>query len=173
MVGPSDPRLPLDHEVGGHTCRARPLILFNPSRPFARVFFLSCCLNAFSPCVREVSEALRPSWKLAASMLPWFCKSRLEERVRGVPAGAKAPGPVPEMSRDERSSTAVERAGLGFEEDFRQLSEEAPSEGLTTIQGGLHLWNRAETSASVCLREVVLGRWGGWTCSIPSSSSRS
>lgn len=49
MVGLSDPRLPLDHEVGGHTCRARPLILFNPSRPFARVFFLSCCLNAFSP----------------------------------------------------------------------------------------------------------------------------
>jgi len=86
-----------------------------------------------SPCVREVSEALRPSWKLAASMLPWFCKSRLEERVRGVPAGAKAPGPVPEMSSEERSFTAVEKAGLWFEEDFRQLSEEAPSEGLTTI----------------------------------------
>ncbi len=49
IVGLRDPRLPLENEVGGHTCRARPLILFNPSRPFARVFFLSCCLNAFSP----------------------------------------------------------------------------------------------------------------------------
>lgn len=162
IVGPSDPRLPLEHEDGGHTCRAKPLILFNPSKPFARVFFLSCCLNAFRPCVREVSDALRPSWKLAASMLPWFCKSKLEERARGVPAGPKAPGPVPEMRREEKSPTTGERGGLVFEEDFRQLSEDAPSEGLTTIQGGLHWWNRlVETSASVCLREVVLGRWGG------------
>lgn len=89
--------------------------------------------------------------------------------------------------------------GAGLEEDFRQLSDEAPSEGLTTIpekqkvesgggpgdnaallrvrqehsHGGLHCWNRVETSAKVCLRDVVVGGSRGPTVCVASSSSRS
>ena len=84
--------------------------------------------------MRDVSEARRPSWKLTACRLPWFCRSRLEERARGAPTGPDAPGPIPEASRAERSpDAAADRAGAGLDEDFRQLSEEAPSEGLMTI----------------------------------------
>lgn len=57
----------------------------------------------------------------------------MEDKVSGVPAGAKVPGPIPEMRSVERSPIALERVGFGLEEDFRQLSEEVPSEGLTTI----------------------------------------
>ena len=48
--------------------------------------------------------------------------------------GPEAPGQSPEDNRDERSpAAAADRAGAGLDEDFRQLSEEAPSEGLMTI----------------------------------------
>lgn len=63
----------------------------------------------------------------------------MEERARGAPIGPEAPGPIPEDNKAERSATAAaDKAGAGLEDDFRQLSEEAPSEGLMTIQGGLH-----------------------------------
>lgn len=86
--------------------------------------------------MRDVSEARRPSWKLAACRLPWFCRSLLEEKARGAPTGPEAPGLIPVDNKAERSPTAVaDKAGAGLEEDFRQLSEEAPSEGLMTIPG--------------------------------------
>ena len=89
------------------------------------------------PCVREVSDARRPSWKLAGGRLPRAWSSRVEDWVRGVPTGARVPGPAMQA---RRSSAGVDRPGLPMEdEDFKQLSEEAPSEGLTedtTIPGG-------------------------------------
>lgn len=57
----------------------------------------------------------------------------MEDKASCVPAGTKAPGPVPETKSVERSPIPLDRVGFGLEEDFRQLSEEAPSEGLTTI----------------------------------------
>lgn len=93
------------------------------------------------------------------------------------------------------------KEGGGLEEDFRQLSDEAPSEGLTTMpaggekekrlllvptpscspkgasvtngHGGLHWWKRAETSARVCLRDVVVGGRRGPKACVASSSTRS
>ncbi len=110
-----------------------------------------------------MSEALRPSWKLAASILPWFCKRRLEERARSIPAGADGSGPILEASSDERSPTVVERAGSGFEEDFRQLSEEAPSDGLTTIpERGWHVINNQILALSHSFypnNNISLTRW--------------
>lgn len=87
-----------------------------------------------TPCVREVSEARRPSWKLTAWRLPWFCRIRLEDRARGAPTGPDVPVPNPDAISTERSPTAAaERGGVGLDDDFRQLSDEAPSDGLITI----------------------------------------
>lgn len=42
--------------------------------------------------------------------------------------------PNPDGINAEKSPTAVaERGGVGFEDDFRQLSDDAPSDGLITI----------------------------------------
>lgn len=89
--------------------------------------------HACVPCVREVSEALRPSWKLAGGRLPWAWGRRWEERARGAPADSRAPPSAPEARSVATPPTAACKVGAGLEEDFRQLSEEAPSEGLTTI----------------------------------------
>lgn len=82
--------------------------------------------------MREVSEALRPSWKLAAGRLPWAWGRRWEERARGTPVGSSALPSAPEARRVDISPIAA-CGGAGLDDDFRQLSEEAPSEGLTTI----------------------------------------
>lgn len=48
--------------------------------------------------------------------------------------GPEVPVPNPDARSAERSPTAAaERGGVGFEDDFRQLSDEAPSDGLITI----------------------------------------
>lgn len=91
------------------------------------------CDHAPVPCVREVSEALRPSWKLAAGRLPCAWGRRWEERARGPPAGSWAPPLASETRSVDISPRAACNAGAGLDEDFRQLSDEAPSEGLTTI----------------------------------------
>lgn len=83
--------------------------------------------------MREVSEALRPSWKLAAGRLPCAWGRRWEERARGAPVGSRAPPSAPEAKSADMSPIAACTVGAGLDEDFRQLSEEAPSEGLTTI----------------------------------------
>lgn len=83
--------------------------------------------------MREVSEARRPSWKLAAGRLPWAWGRRCEERVKGAPADSRAPLSAPEARSVDMSPIAACRVGAVVEEDFRQLSEEAPSDGLTTI----------------------------------------
>lgn len=83
--------------------------------------------------MREVSEALRPSWKLAAGRLPWAWGKRWEERVRGAPAGSRAPLSNPEARSVDMSPIVACKVGAGLDEDFRQPSEEAASEGLTTI----------------------------------------
>lgn len=151
--------------------------------------------------MREVSEALRPSWKLAAGRLPWAWGRRWEERFKGVPVGSRALLSAPEARSVDISPIAACKEGAGLDEDFRQLSDEAPSEGLTTIpktrrtginseparwtesgstharlsslHGGLHWWKRADTSARVCLREVVVGGSRGPRACVASSSSRS
>lgn len=43
----------------------------------------------------------------------------------------------------------------------------------TNLHGGLHWWKRADTSARVCLREVVVGGSRGPSACVASSSSRS
>lgn len=104
-----------------------------------------------------MSEALRPSWKLAAGRLPWAWGWRWEERARGVPAHSKAPPSTPEASGPEipPRTPCIDAAGL--DEDFKQLSEEAPSEGLTTIpkktqEATLRLGVRAQTGTlCVCV----------------------
>lgn len=163
------------------------------------------------PCVREVSEARRPSWKLTAGRLPWAWGRRWEERVRWVSAGSRAPLSAREARSVDIPPIASCKVWAGLDEDFRQPSEEAPSEGQTTmptetqqakqlkrwicnsghqnvlyseafqtnglcityLHGGLHWWKRADTSASVCLREVVLGGSKGAKVCVASSSSRS
>lgn len=80
-----------------------------------------------------MSEALRPSWKLAAGRLPWAWGKRWEERARGAPAGRRAPPSAPEVRSVDISPVVTSGEGAGLDEDFKQLSEEAPSEGLTTI----------------------------------------
>lgn len=80
-----------------------------------------------------MSEARRPSWKLAEGRLPWAWGRRWEERARGAPAGRRAPPSAPEARSVDISPIAACKVGAGLDEDFRQLSEEAPSEGLTTI----------------------------------------
>lgn len=84
--------------------------------------------------MRDVSEARRPSWKLAAWRLPWFCRMRLEDRARVAPRGPDVPVPNPGAISLEKSA-AVERGGVRFDDDFRQLSDDAPSDGLITIPG--------------------------------------
>lgn len=83
--------------------------------------------------MREVSEALRPSWKLAAGRQAWPWGRRWEETVRGAPAGSRAPLLFPEARRVDISPRASRKVGTALDEDFRQPSEEAPSEGQTTI----------------------------------------
>lgn len=80
-----------------------------------------------------MSEALRPSWKLAAGRLPWAWGWRWEERAKGAPADSKAPPSAPEARGVEISPRTLCKDGAGLDEDFKQLSDEAPSEGLTTI----------------------------------------
>lgn len=80
-----------------------------------------------------MSEALRPSWKLAAGRLPWAWGRRWEERFKGVPVGSRALFSAPEARSVDISPIAACKEGAGLDEDFRQLSDEAPSEGLTTI----------------------------------------
>lgn len=83
--------------------------------------------------MREVSEALRPSWKLAAGRLPWAWGMRFEEMFKGVPVGSRALLSAPEARRLDTPPMAACKEGAGVDEDFKQLSDEAPSEGLTTI----------------------------------------
>lgn len=80
-----------------------------------------------------MSEALRPSWKLAAGRLPWAWGWRWEERARGAPADSRVPPSAPEARGFEVSPRTPCKDGAGLDEDFKQLSDEAPSEGLTTI----------------------------------------
>lgn len=88
--------------------------------------------------MRDVSDALRPSWKLAAGRLPCVWGKRWAERAREVPGGSRPPRSFPEARSVDMPPITACIVGFWLDEDFRQLSEEAPSEGLTTIQGGLH-----------------------------------
>lgn len=97
--------------------------------------------------MREVSEARRPSWKLAAGRLPWAWGRRWEERARGAPAGSRVPPSAPEDKSVDISPAAACKEGAGLDEDFKQLSEQAPSEGLTTIPAEQ---DTEEMSLSVC-----------------------
>jgi len=83
--------------------------------------------------VRDVSEALRPSWKLAAGRLPCVWGRRWAERASDVPGGSRPPRSVSEARNVDMPPTADCIEGFWLDEDFRQLSEEAPSEGLTTM----------------------------------------
>lgn len=83
-----------------------------------------------------MSEALRPSWKLAAGRLPCVWGTRWAEWAREVARGSRPPYSFSEARSVDMPTACI--VGFWLDEDFRQLSEEAPSEGLTTIQGGLH-----------------------------------
>lgn len=97
-----------------------------------------------------MSEALRPSWKLAAGRLPWAWGWRWEERARGAPADSKAPLSAPEASGLEISPRTPCDNVAGLDEDFKQLSEEAPSEGLTTIPKKQEVKVRLSVCAQTC-----------------------
>lgn len=74
------------------------------------------------------------TWKLAAGRLPWIWGRRWEERARGAPAGRRPPSLAPQAGGvDTSPPVGACRVAMGLEDDLRQLSEEAPSEGLTTI----------------------------------------
>lgn len=52
---------------------------------------------------------------------------------KGVPVGSSALLSAPEARRLDIPPMAACNEGAGLDEDFKQLSDEAPSEGLTTI----------------------------------------
>lgn len=52
---------------------------------------------------------------------------------KGAPMGSRALLSAPEARRLDISPMAACKEGAGLDEDFKQLSDEAPSEGLTTI----------------------------------------
>lgn len=52
---------------------------------------------------------------------------------KGAPVGSRALPSAPEARRLDISPMAACKEGAGLDEDFKQLSDEAPSEGLTTI----------------------------------------
>ena len=71
---------------------------------------------------------------MAAGREPRVWGRRCEERVRKAPEGAKEPGVLADPRKADSPLGGTTGAGPS-EEDSRQPSEEAPSEGLTLTPG--------------------------------------